>query len=258
MEKEPRKASEVLLELEAKLDILVGLVRAQDLTIKVLSNKLNSVMEKMDKQPTAPQIRVEAVNTMQNPFNQAPTPDPEKAIPISADFNLPVEGTPTGFRRTSRPETYAGDNSYLPQLPKPPEPKFPTQIPRPSGQAEVIVPSRTTGQKFPPTEAKPKQEPPPHAASGNVIPVSQRVVDGNGKSAFLADVEIIDLSSMQEMFKTRTNGQGKWSAPLPIGAYRVIIRKRESLTKEKLEAAQDIQVDGLTSPFELPLMIIKK
>ena len=259
MEKEPRKASDVLLDLESKIDVLLGLIKAQDLTIKVLSNKLNTVMERMDKQGAAPpKIMVEAVNT--TPFAHAPAPDPEKAIPVSADFNLPVEEKPNGFRRTSRPETYAGDNSYLPQMPKPAEPRFPTQIPRPSGQAEVVVPSninRQVGEKLP--SAPPKQAAPTHQVnSGNTIPVSQRVVDGNGKSAFLADVEITDLSTMQQVFKTRTNGTGKWSAPLPIGAYRVNIRKRESLTKEKLEAAQDVQVDGLTSPFELPLMIIKK
>jgi hypothetical protein len=260
MEKEPRKASDVLLDLEAKIEVLLGLVRAQDLTIKVLSNKLNSVMEKMDKQGAAPpKIMVEAVNT--SPFAQAPAPDPEKSIPVSSDFNLPVEEKPNGFRRTSRPETYSGDNAYLPQMPKAPEPRFPTQNPRPSGQAEVIVPAninRQAGEKFPPPPQSQKTEPPPHVSSGSTIPVSQRVVDGNGKSAFLADVEITDLSTMQQVFKTRTNGTGKWSAPLPVGAYRVNIRKRESLTKEKLEAAQDVQVDGMTSPYELPLMIIKK
>src|SRR5579885_1744820 len=207
MEKEPRKASDVLLDLESKVDVLLGLIRAQDLTIKVLSNKLNAVMEKMDKQGTAPpKIMVEAVNS--TPFTQVPEPDPEKAIPVSADFNLPVEEKPNGFRRTSRPETYAGDNAYLPQMPKTPEPKFPMQIPRPSGQAEVVVPAhinRQPGEKLP-TAPPQRTNPPPHVSSGNTIPVSQRVVDGNGKSAFLADVEITDLSTMQQVFKTRTNG----------------------------------------------------
>src|SRR5574339_218463 len=213
MEKEPRKASEVLLELETKVDVLVGLVRSQDLTIKVLSNKLNSLMEKLDKQPTAaPQIRVEAVNTTPNPFHEVPDPDPEKAIAIGAEFNLPVDDSPTGFRRTSRPETYAGDNAYLPPTPKVQEQvKFPTQIPRPTGQAEVIVPAvnRQKGETFPPPAPK-QATPAPPANTGNSIPVSQRVVDGNGKSAFLADVEITDLSTMQQVFKTRTNGTGKW------------------------------------------------
>jgi hypothetical protein len=256
MEKEPRKASEVLLELESKIESLLNLVRTQDLNIKVLSNKLNVLMEKMDKPNTTPsKIVVEAVNT----FSNVPVPDPEKIIPVGIDFNIPMDESPTGFRRTSRPETYAGDNAFLPPQPKVPEPRFPTQIPRPSGQAEVIVPANINRQQGQPLPIQPpKNTPPIMSSDGNSIPVSQRVVDGNGKSVFLADVEVVDLSGIHVPFKTRTNGTGKWSAPLQVGAYRVTIRKRESVTKEKLELAQDIQVDGSNSPLELPLMIIKK
>lgn len=262
MEKEPRKATEVLLDLENKIEILLGIVKSQDLNIKVLSNKLNTLMEKMEKVPaTAPKITVEAVNTFgSNPFNQAPVADTGKQIPVSSDFNLPVEESPTGFRRTSRPETYAGDNAYLTKPPKTQvEPKFPTQIPK-MPHAEIIVPpaalGRSVGQTFP--SAKGKESTPKEVITQNAIPVMQRVVDASGKSVFLADVEITDLSTMQQVFKNRTNGTGKWMASLPVGAYRVIIRKRESISKEKLEAAQDIQVDGSQSPLELPLMIIKK
>lgn len=258
MEKEPRKASEVLLDLESKMDVLIGMVKSQDLTIKILSNKLNTIIDKLDKSvPVSSKIMVEAVNTM--PFAQAPSPDPEKSIPVGSDFNLPVENSPTGFRRTSRPETYAGDNAYLPTQPKAPEPRFPTQIPRPSGQTEVIVPPNINRQQGKPLPTQsPKTESRLVSNEGNSIPVSQRVVDSNGKSVFLADVEVTDLSTMQSIFKTRTNGTGKWSAPLQVGEYRVNIRKRESLTKEKLEVAQDIRVDGSQSPLELSLMIIKK
>lgn len=259
MEKEPRKASEVLLDLESKVEVLIGMLKSQDLNIKVLSNKLNTVMEKLNKpiDASSPKIMVEAVNTM--PFTKVPSPDPEKSIPVGADFNLPVENSPTGFRRTSRPETYSGDNSYLPQQPKAQELRFPTQIPRPSGQTEVVVPTNINRQQGQPLPTQPpKTESTLVSNEGNSIPVSQRVVDGNGKSVFLADVEVIDLTTMQPIFKTRTNGTGKWSAPLQAGEYRVNIRKRESLTKEKLEVAQDIRVDGSQSPLELSLMIIKK
>lgn len=266
MDKEPRKASEVLLEIESKLDNLLGLIKSQELTNKIISNKLTAVLEALEKEPAAPpKITVEAVNTFSSVFNPEPIADPNKVLPVSADNNLPVEDAPLGFRRTSRPETYSGDNAYRQQVPKKQdEVKFPTQIPKANGKAEVVVNpavlNRQAGQSLPPPSSTPapqenKQGP---GVSQNVIPVSQRVVDATGKSAFLADVEVTDLSTMQSVFKTRTNGTGKWSAPLPIGVYRVIIRKRESLTKEKLEAAQDIQVDGMTSPFELPLMIIKK
>lgn len=257
MGNEPRKASEVLLDLESKVDVLLGLVRSQDLTIKILSNKLNTVIEGLEKSPSiVPNIMVEAVNTIPN---HLPTPDPGKSILVESDFNLPMDTSPTGFRRTSRPETYAGDNAYLPPQPKAQEPRFPTQIPRPSGQTEIIVPTNINRQQGQPLPTQPqKTESTLVSHEGNSIPVSQRVVDGNGKSVFLADVEITDLATMQSVFKTRTNGTGKWSAPLQVGEYRVNIRKRESLSKEKLEVAQDIRVDGSTSPFELSLMIIKK
>jgi hypothetical protein len=261
MEKEPRKATDVLLELESKIEVLLGIVKSQDLNIKILSNKLNTLMEKMDKQPApvvAPQIMVEAVNTKSNIFNQAPPPDPGKQLAVSADFNLPLEEAPTGFRRTSRPETYSGDNAFLPKNKKPnaeSSVKFPTQLPRGAVKAEVVVPPHTANKVF--EQAVPEIHESQQMVQ-NAIPIVQRVVDANGKSAFLADVEITDLSSMASVFKTRTNGTGKWMASLPVGTYRVVIRKRESLTKEKLEAAQDIQVDGMQSTLELPLMIIKK
>jgi hypothetical protein len=265
LEKEPRKASEVLLEVESKLDTVLALLQSHDLTNKIISNKLSALLDKLNSQPPAPpQITVEAVNTYANAFNQSNPVDPDKTIPVSSDDRLPVEEAPNGFRRTSRPETYSGDNSYRQPVPKKQEEvKYPTQIPRANGKSEVVVPpaalNRETGQVFPPPPSTPTNQ--DKQASGpthNVIPVTQRVVDATGKSAFLADVEVTDLSTMQSVFKTRTNGTGKWSAPLQVGTYRVVIRKRESLTKEKLEAAQDIQIDGLTSPFELPLMIIKK
>ena len=46
-------------------------------------------------------------------------------------------------------------------------------------------------------------------------------------------------------------------ASLGIGNYRVTIRKRENVTKEKIEAVQDIQIDGSVPKLELPMMIIR-
>lgn len=276
-ERKPRNASDVLLDLEKKLDVALNLIRAQDLNIKIISNKLNMVMETLEKKSaTPPKIMVEAVNNTAHPSIPQPPPqafaDPEKNIPISSEFNLPVENEPKGFRRTSRPETFQGDGSYLNKSPSimtqqgESTTKFPVQIPKvgpnsppPGRVAEVVVPPapKTNGK------AVPKQQVPKETTqvNNNSIPVMQRVVNGQGKSLFLADVEIIDLSTMQQAVKTRTNGTGKWMASLPVGAYRVIIRKLESLLpnqeKKMMEATQDIQVDGSTSPFELQTVIIK-
>lgn len=292
MEQEPRKATDVLLSLETKVNALLDIVRAQDLVIKVLSNKLNEVMDGLKKQQAGPpKIVVEAVQTapstpapvMPPGFKQLPAGEPERTVPISAESTLPQADAPRGFRRTSRPETFAGDEAYLnrPGV----EPRMPVQLPQqsmqrpmqqsqgrqetmtpPPGrsqtQAEVMLPpvtsrgSKVASHQQPHPTGNTEPQPMPVSAQGQV-PIMRRVVDKNGKSIFLADVEITDLSTSQPVFKTRTNGTGKWMASLGIGAYQVKIGKRAAMGKEKLEATQDIQVDGTQSPLELPMLIIK-
>jgi hypothetical protein len=232
---EPRKASDILLELESKIDALLGIVRTQDLNLKLISNKINDFMANNSKS-AVPNIKISTVDTAQTPpvFKQQITPS-EKQIPISSEERLLLDEDPKGFRRTSRPETFDKDDTFLNKPEKPVEHKVP----------KIIVPTHDV------------TEPKESITSGNVIPVVQRVVDKNGKSVFLADVEIINLETNQVIHKVRTNGAGKWMSSLNVGNYRTIIRKREPLTKEKLEIIQDIQVDGTSSPLELKVLIMK-
>jgi hypothetical protein len=278
LENVPRKASDILLELEKKLDVALSIIRTQDLNIKILSNKLNTVMEALEKQSKAPQkITVEAVNTARpipnppvSPFQPVMEFDPNRQIPVHAEARLPLEMEPNGFRRTSRPETFAGDDAYLPQSSSQAETKFPVQMPKappgrrapndppPGREGEITVPTAATKQKpTAPTQKQQSQQPRTQSIVQNAIPVMQRAVDGQGKSLFLADVEIIDSQTMQSIFKTRTNGTGKWMASLGIGNYRIIIRKMEKLNNTRREVTQDIMVDGSQSPFELQTIIIK-
>jgi hypothetical protein len=271
MGQEPRKATDVLLDLESKVGMLLDIIRAQDLNIKVLSNKLNDVIGRLDKQQAGPpKIVVEAMQTpvrqasvVPPGFTQIPAGDPEKNIPIAAESKLIQTEMPNGFRRSSRPETYAGDNVYLPHPEN--EMKLPVQLPKqtprqqamtpPPGRSEAIVPPEATkNTKIAPPPAP--DEPLPQVSTGQ-IPVQQRCVDKNGKSIFLAPVEIVDATTGLPVFKTRTNGTGKWMAALGIGVYRVTITKQANISKEKLEAVQNIQVDGTQSPLELPMIIIK-
>jgi hypothetical protein len=263
---EPRKASDVLLELEQKIDVALSIIRAQDLNIKILSNKLNAVLEALEKKGVEPpKFTVEPVHTarpiapMVSPFHQPIPLDEERQIPVESEFKLPLEKEPQGFRRTSRPETFAGDDAYRPPSPKMslPQDRHPS-TPPPGRTAEVIVPPTITDKKVALDRVPVKvQERVPVQVVQNAIPVQQRVVNKHGKSLFLADVEIIDMGSMQQIVKTRTNGMGKWMASLGIGQYRVIIRKMENATKERLEVTQDIEIDGTQSTVELQTVIIK-
>lgn len=274
---EPRKATDVLLGIEAKVNTLLGIVRSQDHLIKILSNKLNDVMDQMKQgQSAAPKFTVETTQVapvlppsiMPPSFSQLPAGDPARNIPIVADMALPQTDSPQGFRRTSRPETFSGDNSYLPRTGVQ-EPRMPVQMPQlpqktnvQQPSTDVIVPSEATTKKkaiphqTPPQPVMNEERPEPVSLQGQ-IPVIQRVVDKNGKSIFLAEVEIIDISTHLQVFKTRTNGTGKWMASLGVGAYQVKITKLAALGKPSLEAIQDIQVDGSKAPLELPMLIIK-
>lgn len=249
MSNEGRKASDLLLDMEAKMEAVLHIVRSQDLNIKILSNKLNSVLQKLDQAPVqqSPQFSAEAVDT-----NKIPTANifgeqefTERQVPVSAESKIPVEDKPQGFRRTSRPETYAGDGAYLP------EKKTKLVETKP---AEVVVPAKTQpDQKKYMVDDQPERKTP----AAGAIPVQQRTVDRNGKSIFLADIEITNYSTGDFVYKTRTNGAGKWMASLVPGVYKVFLKKKENLTKEKLEAMQTIEVDGTTSPLELPMIIVK-
>jgi hypothetical protein len=263
---EPRKATEVILDLESKIDVLLDTVRALDYNVKVLSNKLNEVMNGLKtSQTTAPKITVEAVQSPMPSqhamvFGQIPSPDPQKSIPISAEAKLPMEEEPKGFRRTSRPESYtaAGDDVYLKKegVPLSSNPASAANRPPPGRSAgdSVVVPTAPKN-KAAPAPAAPKV--PTEMNTHGIVPVEQRVVDRNGKSVFLADVEIMDLSSGEQVSKSRSNATGKWMAALPVGQYKVTIRKLESLTREKVEAIQTITVNGTESPLKLPVVIIK-
>ena len=89
------------------------------------------------------------------------------------------------------------------------------------------------------------------------IPVSQRIVDKNGKSLFLADVEIYELISNEFLYKTRTNGMGRWMAILNPGKYKIVIKKMQSLSKEKIDVSQEITVLNDNSSQEFNVFIVK-
>lgn len=282
MSSENRKATDVLLDIESKVNSLLGLVQSQDLIIKVLSNKLNDVMSKMEKwQAGPPKIVVE---TVQSPhpqsanlppgFVQLPAGDPERNIPFVAESNLPQTDTPQGFRRNSRPETFAkpmpGEVVKMPmQLPNMPQRSVNSEAPPgrgPGSEIPVSIPTKQSNKTkggavmpVPQQQAPVDDGIPPFPSYGeqNQIPVTQRCVDKNGKSIFLAGVSIVNSDTGQSVFQGRTSGTGKWSAPLSVGSYRVTVSKQGSSIREKIEAVQDVHVDGSRSPLDLPMMIIK-
>lgn len=261
-----RKATDVLLDIESKVDVLVGLVRSQDLVIKILSNKLNEVVTRMDKQQAGPpKITVETVQTphpnytVPAGFTGVPAGDPERNIPYAAEAKLLQTDSPQGFRRNSRPETYVKEKTSLQDKQMPVQ--LPPNIPHQRQDAPKPPPGRSNDPEtvihVPAIKETKNIESEQQMAPQGQVPVSQRCVDKNGKSIFLASVEIVDMSTNQQFFKTKTNATGKWFAALPIGNYTITIKKLESVTKEKVESVQTVKVDGSQSKLDLPMLIIR-
>lgn len=262
----PRTASDILLALEAKVDQLTAMVHAQDLNLRILSNKLNILLEQM-KQP-APA----AVKPKENPYtvaaDEGKMPDVlmnVRAAPvkISQHDRLPMQEAPQsqGIRRTSRTDAPVG-RTQTPALGK-----FQIQDPSPPNMSQFKAQLQSKAQPesalTPPPVAETEEvsefkafENMPPAELNNKVTVIQRVTDPTGKSIFLAEVEIFDENNNQA-FKTRTNGVGKWQASLGIGTYKVRISKRESVTKQKVENYQTISVDGKLSQITLDQLIIQ-
>src|SRR5579885_3417371 len=97
---EPRKASDILIDLEEKINKVLAIQQIVDTNVKNLSNKLNEITTAINngtqqKSHKPPEFSIEA----------------PKTISISQENQLPIEQAPVGFRRTSRPETFEQQNT---------------------------------------------------------------------------------------------------------------------------------------------------
>lgn len=230
-----RTSSDILLELESKIDLLTDLVRAQDLNIKILSNKLKYAIDSIGSQPK--------IDNAKKPFVEiAETKPLVKEIKATP---LPEQELTVGVRRTSRAESYTGKTLN----------PFDQQAP-PAVDTTAIVSS--TGNTGVPVIVKDeiKQV---NLEQNNPLKSAlvQKVVDRHGKAVFLAEVEIINSLNGEILSKIKTNSAGNWTATIPSGKYKILIRKRESLTKESIEMTQNVVIDGSSYNLKLPTVTLK-
>lgn len=250
MTKDDRKASDILLDIELKIEQLINMVRAHDLNMKLISNKLNNLLNESSKTSfngNLPRPSAMTDNGFSTHFSETfNTPESIKYNPEQA---LPIVEKPSGFRRTSRPDTYdaAGDSK--------------SDLNKDTSIINEHMSSTIFNDLKDNTLAKDNKLEDEVVFQDyenlSKIPVIQRVVDRSGKSVFLAEVEIINPENGSTELKTRTNGVGKWQASLQPGKYKIKINKRESLTKEKIELIQTVVIDSKSGKQELPMVIVK-
>jgi len=204
---EKRKATEVLLDIESKIDQLVNMYKTLSFNISILSNKLNKIGNVIVSSENTNVPVIESVEKEQ--------------VEIKKENALPLSPKPILDKRNDR----FGKQNTVKQ----------------NKNSEIVLPKE--GLK--------------NNSDSSKIVVVQRIVDKNGKSVFLADVDISNVEDNSLTFKARTNGAGKWQAQLPPGTYKVLIRKREALSQTSIEFEQTVYVDNSESILNLDMIVIK-
>src|SRR5690606_20745877 len=246
---ETRTASDVLLSIEKDIKAILKAQASNDFNIKILSNKLNKLILKLDaieKEPKpkpASPIFAEAVDTSSKVIKNSKVSSPESVF-VDTNDNVEIADPQNSHRRTSRHQTYTGSNSYkikeVPQQPIQVPSGSGTQIVSPKQDDEFVIKDVTSTRTPARVRVENKDNDDFIAVNPEAtVPVVQRVVDVNGKSIFMGSVKLLSLPDLNLVHKTRTTGSGKWTATIKPGKYRVIISKRDDLTKEFIDYTND-------------------
>jgi hypothetical protein len=213
MNEKRRTASDVLLELEAKVNELLALSRNHDNLLKLLLNRnsnkiidnLPNVIEKPLPKPLIPGLKPGVVMTsaglgIKENNEEFPTVKAPKTVKVinseeaEPEF-IDVENVPKGKRRTARYSSEEGT-------------------------------SKKTA-------------------------VHQRILYPDGKNVCLASVEIMD-SKNNVIKQLRTNPTGKWMAALEPGTYIVNISKQNVMNKPNVNISFEVDIPQSAEPIELP------
>jgi len=228
-----RKASDILLTLEATLEKVLGYVHNMDMNIKTISNRLN-MLEKTSVTPkwSPPSMTREAVG------ETAPSPE---LLAAAAKSQMPglKPGVQLGPQRTmiatpkgQQISTTEEDEEYT----------FVDE------QQQLEVDTKPIGQR----RGVRTEEPDPN--SERKMPVQQRIIYKDGKNVCLANVEIFQTGNKGEfnlIKKLRTNSAGKWAVALAPGKYLVSISKAGTSSKPNVEVSYSIDIPVSNVPLEL-------
>jgi hypothetical protein len=144
VEEEVRKTSDIIVDLDQKIDQLLALVRTQDLLIKVLSNKMSELSNKIDKMSAPaipPNIKIGAVDVKQ-PQQQQQQFIPPQMQPKATQSQAPIY---------QNPKLSDADRQFLIS----PENNIPTAAP--GGKVDIGGARRTNRQETESIVIKPSQ-----------------------------------------------------------------------------------------------------
>ena len=219
---DPKKASDVLLELDAKVDTILGMVQLYDTNLKLILNKVNqthAAVTNLIVNSNLSDLQKTEIQQQLAPLQNSNVVDVPKGVPIRLATEFP------GQRRLE-----------------------PRNISEPNTQVQ-----------FTERAPEPAPAPPPISSQdlGRKIPVTQRIQDLQKRDLFMADVTILSMNK-DIVAKVKTNALGKWNAVLSPGKYIVSISKTDPTTKQRFGDTQEIVVNGSEKICSLPLVFLDR
>jgi|ERR1700722_9716887 len=223
-----RKASDVLIAIEDKVNTLIKIMSSYDMNMKLVLDRTNKIHNYISR------LEAEEAAMLSQQDSVAGSDDDKAVVQTSADHVITVADAPSGPRRAARAE------SYTPmQIPVPPQPQqVPVQQQAPAAPQQVSMAEKP-------------------GSSDKKVPVTQRITDNTGKDLFMAEVNLLN-DKKELVLKTKTNATGKWQAHVKPGKYHVHIIKTDTATKNKIEAMQELNIPNSDSVVMLPTAIIKR
>lgn len=211
-----RKATDVILDIEKKLDLLLEYYKTADFNQKLILSKLAALEKSILNVPVLPPIvkssaTVEAFTAPSFVEAKLPTSPPSRKILVATPVNN------------------IGQASFDEQ-----------------GEPEVLLDLKPSKRR----DQRPAVSITPPASTAKTTSVQQRIAYPDGKNVILANVEIFDLSG-QLVKKTKTNSAGKWSAVLAAGTFKIHISKGATSEKPAVEYKLQVEIPLSDSPLEL-------
>jgi hypothetical protein len=239
---DPRKATDIVLSVEEKLNTLIKLMYSYDLNVKLVLDRTNKIYKYIERlEETEKQMLAELdANTETN----------TNIVSIPAGQKIEEAKEAIGQRRTSR-------------ITAPQQASAPIQKQAPSpvknvGEAKRVEPEviRTQDNRQS-TNSIPDSSKIPSHATERKIPVTQRITDDKGRDIFMAEIKITD-SGNNIVANAKTNALGRWQAQLKPGKYTVNMIKTDTTTKNKTEVNQSIEIPHSNAAITLPVAIVKR
>lgn len=207
-----RKATDVLLDLEIKVDTILTHLKNQENLMKVIANRLGVFNKSNEvKQPS---IKDSVENLPTKPI----IPGLKPGIVMTSARLGKKEDVPTiTSQNTERDEVEAGDFIEVETNPKGKR--------RTARYAENESTSKKTA-------------------------VQQKITYADGKNVCLASVEIYDLNN-NLIKQAKTNAMGKWMAALDPAEYIIKINKHGVANKPNINLEFQITIPNSDRPLEL-------